>query len=68
MGLASTNVPTRSVVVAQAATASDGNGESSCRPSGISRVAKPSSSTRLAVAAHRSPPPSGVATTPKRNL
>jgi hypothetical protein len=37
-GLASTNVATRSVDVALAATASDENGESSCRPSGMSSV------------------------------
>ncbi len=36
---ASTKVPTRSEVVAPAASASAGSGESNCMPSGIIRVA-----------------------------
>ena len=36
--LASTNVPTRSVEVTAAATATAGSGASSCSPSGISNV------------------------------
>ena len=35
-GLASTHVPTRSVVVAPAASASAGSGDGSCIPSGMS--------------------------------
>lgn len=65
-GLASTNAPTCSAVVAPAAIASAGSEDSNWVPSGISSVEYPSSSARLAVASHAAPCV-GTACTPNRN-
>lgn len=66
-GVLSTNGPTRSEVVAVAAAASAGSGESVPRVSGTSRLVKPRSSARRAVAAQALAVGASAATTPNRN-